>query len=883
MMKSNMRACGNRIIAFCLLLTLIIGMLPINAFATNSEFHKQTMTLNSNVSSDMTVELYEHENMFYISIEDMGKLTRCQVKTDGDCITVQQGFNSGTFDYSDQLYSDMYNDVSFDILRISDGEYAVPALMFLNYFGATAFIDDDTLFAFMPVCTAWEALNINYSNTLLNLNDVYDVESHLWWDLVNELLIGEMKSEIGYMRDAYNAVMNVDMEGNEAVQRYVDTAYSDLSTYLDSDKGSDIMKAALNRIEGEIDITDDSLNALLFDPAHVLINLYYELEQSNLIQQAMDIHKTFPDVDLSPIGKQFSDNLHKQIETDKMVDNISNKVDWFLSCASYAVSVAQSVKRVHDADNIVYKVMGQENMNRLGITAKNGQWTAVADSYENNMSIALSELVMKAEEKLVEEKSEEALAAILDLMSGTKGAGKLGLELGRLILELDPIANKQNDAIRAEIIAILLSELQFEVASILKANLENIVSEPRNPDYYKQYLDTQLMYCRTSIAMYNSLIEVVRVLTWKGEDIAELFQKKVDLLSLYMYRLTTLQYDNYPKCIPMDLNDLYDQMTNAEPEAYSTILKAYQVAENLCRNVGSTDDLTIDFYNRVSACGDIVPSIPVRVIPDEIFGADDGIAYALEDLNKDGTEELLIGTYSSNHFCIFDIFTLKKSGLVRLCSSDATLGGIAVYSNAIIEEYEEFEPSNHNRFYRMDSAGNIDYLGEVGFDIIDGWYMLTDDGTRAHCTWEESQKYCEELREGNEPMSFLWLPLSDDSDIDEALNSYISAPKYEDEITGTYLAVYQDVRITITAESDSEYSLTYTASGVKLENIPLAYFNKNTSTEKSLMFLIDDYYPEYSGYVEVNWSKNGLFPYSYNSLIEGLDDTDGYYSTLTKT
>jgi len=50
-----------------------------------------------------------------------------------------------------------------------------------------------------------------------------------------------------------------------------------------------------------------------------------------------------------------------------------------------------------------------------------------------------------------------------------------------------------------------------------------------------------------------------------------------------------------------------------------------------------------------------------------------------------------------------------------------------------------------------------------------------------------------------------------------------------------------------------------------------------------LMFVIDDYYPQYSGYVEVCWMKNSLFPYSYNALIDGLDDTDGYYSDLTKT
>lgn len=122
-----------------------------------------------------------------------------------------------------------------------------------------------------------------------------------------------------------------------------------------------------------------------------------------------------------------------------------------------------------------------------------------------------------------------------------------------------------------------------------------------------------------------------------------------------------------------------------------------------------------------------------------------------------------------------------------------------------------------------------------------------------------------------------------DGAFDASFEEHIPEVKYEDEITGTYLAKYEDVQIEIASDNGSEYFLTYTASGVTLEKIPLAYFNSNTSTEKLLMFIIDDYYPQYGGYVEVCWMENSLFPYSYNALIDGLDDTDGYYSDLTKT
>lgn len=104
-----------------------------------------------------------------------------------------------------------------------------------------------------------------------------------------------------------------------------------------------------------------------------------------------------------------------------------------------------------------------------------------------------------------------------------------------------------------------------------------------------------------------------------------------------------------------------------------------------------------------------------------------------------------------------------------------------------------------------------------------------------------------------------------------------------DPLPGTYYANYENVKITI-SYIDYEHYLTYTdlTSGITLYNIPLSYCNAYTATEKMLMFQIDSYYPEYSGYVEFCLFIGARAEYSYNALIDGLEDTDGYYSSLTK-
>lgn len=178
-----------------------------------------------------------------------------------------------------------------------------------------------------------------------------------------------------------------------------------------------------------------------------------------------------------------------------------------------------------------------------------------------------------------------------------------------------------------------------------------------------------------------------------------------------------------------------------------------------------------------------------------------------------------------------------------------------------VDVYGEGEYSYSELILEDSPVGHL-----VSFHIDNTDTFTMDDG---YLTKIESDEYT---------LEFLY-----DGATDESFESHIPAPRYEDEITGTYLAKYEDVEIIIEAENSSEYYLTYIASGVTLERIPLAYFNSNTSTEKWLMFVIDDYYPEYGGYVEICWTKNSMFPYSYNAMIEGLDDTDGYYSDLTKT
>ena len=112
------------------------------------------------------------------------------------------------------------------------------------------------------------------------------------------------------------------------------------------------------------------------------------------------------------------------------------------------------------------------------------------------------------------------------------------------------------------------------------------------------------------------------------------------------------------------------------------------------------------------------------------------------------------------------------------------------------------------------------------------------------------------------------------------ISNYDANVASRDIVSGEYYDSTQNVGIKITTDANGEYLLSYSASGVALNNIPLRFYHQNTPTDEMLMVDLGTYYPGYSGYVE--FVVTGSSWYSYNSLIDGLDDSYGDYFSIEK-
>jgi len=113
--------------------------------------------------------------------------------------------------------------------------------------------------------------------------------------------------------------------------------------------------------------------------------------------------------------------------------------------------------------------------------------------------------------------------------------------------------------------------------------------------------------------------------------------------------------------------------------------------------------------------------------------------------------------------------------------------------------------------------------------------------------------------------------------LDTAIPKDTITTGYEDRFTGEYKDEYEDIGIAITSSAAGKYYLTYITPEVILKDIPNAY---TTNDGNGLMFWLNDYYPEYEGYLEI--TINEYTGYNYNTIIENLAGTDGDYWSLIK-
>ena len=734
-------------IAFALLLSTI-GISGTIAYAAEDDFDEVTLALSSNVVNDDTIDLYLLDEVHYISIDDLCRLTRSTKSVDGDVISVTQGMWRAEFDTASQTFNDGYQMVDITVLQISKDDYAVPALMFLSYYKAMAMIRNDVLYCDLPAYTAWEALDLDYSSSLVDIYELYggegNVELSLTLDILMDFIMGKNPTTEKYLKSAYYEALDVDIYSNDAVEQYVNERNEVVYNDLVAEETQSLLES-LSNICGSGDTTNK-----ITQEAMDLYILFHCTGQTrdfyNLAYNAMEIGDT---TSVRRYADQIASVWREGEFQKSLVKNNAKSVEGAFFLLSSAVEAAQQVKYTHQENNLVYRVMGQENMKKLSLDVGANEWYTVANVYkstatslqnsfvnilEDLQTVAINDLVSEAAGKIGVDTFLESAASKATGIKGIKAASwKIGLEVGRGAVQLfswiDSLAESDSlvdilfvdvGAYEADRLALYLSELQQNVYWVLCNERERMYNNLGDATAYQDYIYAQQLYCRTSIAMYENLIAMNDEFGSDKDYWRSLFQERIDMLAVALYQLTTIQDDGVNACLPLDLETF------------------------ICVPL-SSQDVSIIFE-------EFVYSGAYRQYISSDYAVDE-LEYTIYDLNNDGIPELLIQSTNNRPWFSTWLFALHGKSVV-LISEDSGYGQYRYLAskNLIIgsPEWKPFGGTGYSPFYCWDGK-NFSFAFEIVQDM-EIWYYC-DEESKVEISDDERATYFSDI------VWFDWLPI----------------------------------------------------------------------------------------------------------------------------
>lgn len=641
-----------KVVSLCLCASLLMSIItipPLTVCAAENSFEKVSLALNSDEVSESVVDLYVYKSEYYITINDLCALTRSSYSEEEGLIVVNQGFWSGKFDVEKQLFDDTVQSVNITILEVKKGVYAVPAIMFLNYYRATAWISQDTLYCRMPECTPWEAMDIDFSNTLINIYELYGSEERinfaLTCDILNDFLMGNTMDVSVYMDDAINSALSINMFEYEAVQQYIEEINSNLHQDINSNKGI----AFLEELENDWPLVKHAVEWF--------VDNYYDAMAKSFAQQAYNAFQVGDTSAFSEYSEDLYEILVQKNRTNGELDDFFTNAEYIAVFVSAAVDTTQEIKYTKATNNIVYKVLGTDNLRKYSLYEKWNKWGVQADNYQNWNRLA-ADNVEQAALDYYTGAYETLVSTFIDVASNSSygGAVTFGLALSRRILELYP----SNKAFKAELNALFLTELQSMLVDVLIEILERIQENPNQSELYSEYILALQLYCRISIALYENLIVSVDTFQVNADDCITLFQSRADLLAVYLYRLTKILDGDMNTCLPLDLSTF----------EFKKVAEKRLTQVNIYEN-GSLFSEQYFTYNEAG----LISEIKSYYYPDDGYGNKESTTTLIYDSeNRLTSKSSFVPGAATGYYAMY---TYNEAG--QLASSDSRDGGHVTY------------------------------------------------------------------------------------------------------------------------------------------------------------------------------------------------------------
>lgn len=693
-----------KVIALCLSCIITAELLLMNSasiISADEEIESFTLELYSNVyGAGDYIDVYESDGEYFISVEDLAFLTRCQIDDNNSSCSLTQGIWSVTIDFEKRLFDDEVYQPSEISIHTINNIRVVPAVELMSYFGATYIkvdLKNGRFYCLMPNYTAWEALDVDYNLTLKN--SMADKTTKIF-NVLTEMIMGDATTAGGYRKRAYNEVLAVDMMSNEGVKEFIEQVEEENNEFFCSEKGLDIVEdldAGNNGALPSKDATtkdwsstgeeiEESLNALDFMGKGVatLVDAVYGHESTWL-------RELYSNSSAGVLSEEY-----KYSQT--VFDTIRDKVEGPINIADKGIAIASGLmnivntsyaefKAIESTDNLVGRVMGNEE-ELLNLSADlDESWIKTAEEYNSKAKLIGRNTIRAIAEKVADYCVDRMLKEGFE-KSGV--AAQAGLLTGRWAMNTLPFTKGSYESSKADLSAIILCDLQEQLLKIIKQYYETI--DFSNNEEINKLVDAIILYCRTSMAIYQELLlkkeaEGFHIEHWKSK-----YQPKIDLAATSLYKLYTYSGNASYRVRPLNYAKLTEDVRNNK--------KAWIVV-----NEESKVDLYDYRYTNIFELVNMIGGMEGIAGEGYIYGNSVvTVAAFSKDLSMQETNYIMIDKDDGYIFCGISIGESRKDAEEKLATLGYTLYSEGAYGK---DSWKEYLCGTEKIGLRFDGNGSI--------------------------------------------------------------------------------------------------------------------------------------------------------------------------------
>ena len=220
-----------------------------------------------------------------------------------------------------------------------------------------------------------------------------------------------------------------------------------------------------------------------------------------------------------------------------------------------ANSSAAEIKAVQSTNNLIGHVMGNDELLSFS-TEINKSWIDTAKQYNSTSGIIASNALRAT----VEQAMDEGIDWLLK--NGIKKGGvaaKVGLQTGRKLMTALPFTRGSYKSTKADLSAILLCDLQEELLKIIDEYHKTV--DFRHEDEIQKLVNALILYCRTTMVLYQELLSSKEAEGFNIEYWKNVFQPKIDLAAIELYKLYTYSEDGIYRMIPLNYSGLKENVS----------------------------------------------------------------------------------------------------------------------------------------------------------------------------------------------------------------------------------------------------------------------------------------------------------------------------------